>query len=339
MTFRNPLVFFAVPCGEFYSAQADIIRRVAETANIDAIIAEDDVATKELWDKIITDIERADLFVADISSGSPNIILELGYAIKAKGKKNTGVFISNNISVPSDLRGIVLQKYSSFSNFQESLIQWLCRSIPRLDSEEFSALEVKLAEFSEDFCDQDMFLKRWSLPPGGSSILTHEGMRFGESSFPIISTTLGILRDCEVEFKARIDRQRIGWVVKGTKTPQLLVPSFCVMFNLDTDGHVLPHIWNASHPDPNHLYQRFEVLADDITIDWDDEGWFTLKTIVRGEIIELEHNGDIVYRVDFSQAPLATPYHEYELPKQGQVGFRCSSMEEATVRFIRVREI
>jgi hypothetical protein len=40
--------------------------------------------TKDLWASIREEIDRADVFLADTSSGRPNIPLELGYAIARK---------------------------------------------------------------------------------------------------------------------------------------------------------------------------------------------------------------------------------------------------------------
>jgi hypothetical protein len=72
---RKPMVFVAVPCGDFYSVQTDIIREVRSAAGVDCYIAEDSPDTKGLWDSISAQIDGADVFIADISSASPNILL------------------------------------------------------------------------------------------------------------------------------------------------------------------------------------------------------------------------------------------------------------------------
>lgn len=88
MSKQKNIVFFAIPCGEFYKVQHDIIRQVETDIGIKAIIIEDHIQTKDLWQKIIKQINKADLFIADISSNSFNIALELGYALKKKGEQN-----------------------------------------------------------------------------------------------------------------------------------------------------------------------------------------------------------------------------------------------------------
>ena len=77
-------VFFAIPCGGFYDLEAESIRRTAQADQIEHVIAEDDVSTKELWRKITASAEN-----------------------------------------PSDLRGYVLQKYGSLSEFESRLGAWL----------------------------------------------------------------------------------------------------------------------------------------------------------------------------------------------------------------------
>jgi hypothetical protein len=118
-------VFFAIPCGGFYDLEAESIRRTAQAAQIEHVIAEDDVGTKELWRKITAGIDRCDLFVADISSGSQNIAFELGLGLARKPADRVDIFITASAENPSDLRGYVLQKYGSLSEFESRLGAWL----------------------------------------------------------------------------------------------------------------------------------------------------------------------------------------------------------------------
>ena len=96
--------FVAVPCGDFYSVQAAAISDVFRGSGVEAYIAEDEPTTKGLWSKIRDQIDSCDLFIADISSRSPNILLEVGYAIARKPETRIGVFTAESIEVPSDLR-------------------------------------------------------------------------------------------------------------------------------------------------------------------------------------------------------------------------------------------
>lgn len=335
MQYRQPSVFYAIPCGDFYSIQNEIIEVVSKNAQIDPIIAEDDLRTKGLWDKIKEQIDLADLFIADISSGSPNIILELGYAIREKNSKNIGIFISNSASVPSDLTGFVLQKYSSFNDFQRKLVEWLCQTLPSIDRDKLENLPKRNANFREDFHDQDLFHRRWSIPPGGSFIFSGDGLRLGNMPMPMLTTTLAILRDCKFSFRAKIERSRLGWVVQGTKSYHKFYPEFCVMFNIDNEGILTPHVLNMAKPNPKSIYEPFKSEKVEGFI---KNEWFDISTIVRGSNIEIMYADKSIFSADFAEEPYGQFYNT-DGTKDGQIGFRCYTDEEATINHLYVEEI
>ncbi|MDP2659735.1 MAG: hypothetical protein Q8R28_03290, partial [Dehalococcoidia bacterium] len=235
---RQTSVFFAIPCGEFFELQNRCIKTACRVAGLSAVIVEDHSGTADLWDKITGRIDAADYFVADISSNSANVILELGYAIREKRPRYVGIFIADNARVPVDLQGFTLQKYSSVRDFQRKLAKWMVDNVPFADKRKLDAIDVKSLDFREDFKDYDRFLRLWSLPPQCSFQLTHEGLRFSNAHFPIMTTHLALLRNYEFEFKAKIESRTFGWIIKGTSasltTPLTsYLPVFCVMFNID----------------------------------------------------------------------------------------------------------
>lgn len=73
-------VFFAIPCGSFFAKQKEIIDNICQQADIDPIIIEDHSDTTELWQRIKTSISDSEYVIADISSPSKNVVVELGYA-------------------------------------------------------------------------------------------------------------------------------------------------------------------------------------------------------------------------------------------------------------------
>jgi len=338
MSAKSVVIFFAIPCGEFYSVQADIIRRVCRIAGITADIVEDDPSTKGLWDKITSRIDAADYFVADITSQSQNIVVELGYAIARKPIERIAVLIADYKMVPSDLGGLIVQKYSSLGTFQERLASWISCSVPRVRTRRIQGLTRDLADFQEDFQNQDAFLKRWYTPPWCSYLFTAEGLKFSGASIPILTTTLAILGDCEFKFTARIDKKTIGWVVKGTTPPDLPVPAFFVMFNLSQEGHLLPHIWTIKDLQEGTGYHVYNDQAVKVGITKSEDGWFTLMTRVRGDVVEILNSDSVIFETDFSKPPYAEAYDSVA-PKMGQVGFRCHPGEVATVRRVGVRGI
>jgi hypothetical protein len=336
MSTRKPRAFFAIPCGEFYAIQADIIRAVCSAADVEPLIAEEDLRTAGLWGKICHQIESSDLFMADISSGSPNVIVELGYALHRKPDWAVGIFASHITRVPSDLKGFVLQMYASVTEFQHAIVNWLSEALPLPRRPSLPGPSEPREVFKEDFMDEDRFIRRWAGPPGSAMLLTPDGLRFGASHVPILTTTLSILQDCEFEFEGKIVSGALGWAVKGTKRPGELHPTFCVMFNLDIEGFLLPHVWNINQLLPDTHYHVYREKKSQHNIKRSAAGWFKLVTRVTGDRIQIENEKSILFDDDFSSDPYKDAYGQV-MHKDGQVGFRCHPGEEAIVRHVRVK--
>jgi hypothetical protein len=332
-------VFFAIPCGGFYDLQADAIRRVSNTLALECVVAEDDVRTKELWRQITTDIDRCDLFVADITSDSKNIAFELGYALARKSPERVGIFIANAAGDPSDLRGFLLQKYASLNDFESRLRAWLSAAVGQPSSSASARSPAQRVAYEEDFRDLDRFLRLWSVPPGVAFHLVGDGLKIGDAHWPVLTKQLGLVRDCEVEFKARIDRQQIGWTVMGTQRVQDVLPTFCVMFALRSDGRLVPHLLSAAMPGPqeNGGYYRYDARSKQIVLKMDQQGWFSMTTRISGSRVRLVHRGRVVFDADLSRPPFRDVYRSIPT-KQGNVGFRCFPGEEATIARLVVRE-
>ena len=334
---RRPRVFFAIPCGHFYDTQASVIKEVCDAAGIDPLIVEDDPGTKGLWEKIVQQIHESDRFVADISSGSPNIALELGFAIKEKGERHVAIFNSNATADPSDLRGLVLQKYSSLRDFRQKLVAWLADSLPSIDPESIPNEEPTLHTFTEEFRDHERFLRLWTIPPGGSYRLTADGLQISDTHFPITTEHLGLIENCEFEFLARIDQKQIGWIIRGTRHPRVPVPAFAVMFVLNSESVLRPHLLSlVAEPGPVNGYHVYDEQS--VEIDTDEQGWFTLTTRVEGDTVTIQNGSNRIFEADLSREPYGEVYNSTS-PKQGQVGFRCFPGEIATVARVTVREL
>ena len=183
-----------------------------------------------------------------------------------------------------------------------------------------------------------MFHRRWSTPPGCSYLFTAEGLRFSGAHFPILTSPLDILEDCEFEFDVRIERAQVGWAVLGTKNPNEFLPSFCVMFTLGSDSKLTPHIWSIKNPDPQHDYHPFPETDPRVPIDIGPDGWINIHTFVRGSNIEIKNHGQVLFSADFNNPPYSQVFQSVDR-KAGQVGFRCFSGEQATVRRVRVRQL
>ena len=160
-------------------------------------------------------------------------------------------------------------------------------------------------------------------------------LSFANAHFPIMTTHLALLQNYEFEFKARIVSRNVGWIVKGTRRFRDFVPTFCIMFNINVDGELVPHIFNINRLDRETHYHVFD--GHKITLSISKQGWFTLVTRVAGDRISVLNDGAIVFDEDFTADPYG-PFYDYD-DKQGQVGFRCHPGEQAVVNYATVREI
>ena len=336
MPLEYPKIFFAIPCGEYYSVQHEIIQEVCIETNTEPIVIEDHIKTKDLWRTISKRIDNSDLFVADVSSGSFNIALELGYALNQKTKDKVGIFISENRKIPADLRGFVWQEYYSFSSFQEKLERWICDGLGlEISAKKRGQSSKNQILFQEDFKSQDFFLRRWFTPPGAYYELSHEGLRFTSGTLPILTTNLGLLRDYEIEFRARIQQERLGWIIQGTKSFNQIAPGFCVMLQIDETGNLTPHIWNSRQLDPKTHWQVYP--SEKISLKKSQEGWFTINTKVEETKISILQNGKVLFSEDFSKGHFSEHYKSYPY-KEGQIGFRCCGPGEiAVINYVKVR--
>lgn len=328
-------IFFAIPCGEFYSVRYRYIKAICKEAGVKPIIIQDQAKTGALWEEIVENIDCADYFVADISSESPNVILELGYSTREKRRKYA-VFKERRVKAPSDLGGLKFQEYATMREFKEKLVQWIVDNVPCVRSNilrNLDSLDASVPTFREDFFDWDRFIKLWHWPPGSYVNLTSEGLHFTNAHLPIMTTHFGLLRNYEFKFKAKIKKRNLGWIVKGTREHDSYFPGFCVMFNIDEEGRLQPHILNWTKKGPE--YKQFKTGPPFDLHKKDD--WFTLTTkVVEDKITVLNGQNIIVFHDDFT----GDRYKEwYEFPnKQGEVGFRCHPGEEGIIRCLELRE-
>jgi hypothetical protein len=332
----KPSIFFAIPCGEFYDEQARIIRKVCDRADVDPIIIEHDRKTSELWPTIADRIENADYFVADISSLRPNIVLELGYAFKAKPVGRYVFLVSKNVNVPADLVGKKRLEYIGYNDFQNQLINWL-EQVVGVDQSCFRGLRRASPSFHDEFQDFDKFLRLWSTPLGCDFTLTSEGLRFTNAHLPILTKGLGLLTNLRFSFIARIERGAIGWVIKGTTDYRINFPPFCVMFNINPSGELKPHILNANQIHPDAFYQPFNSQPTQLRKT--KQGWFNITTECIDDTITVFNDRRVLFRANFAKDAPYAQYYAFS-PKQGHVGFRCHPWgEEAIVKKVRVEEI
>lgn len=351
-----PKIFFAIPCGGFYDEQRKIITQVCDEAKIDEdhrIIIEDKPGTEELWIEICKNIEQADYFMADVSSKRPNIMLELGYALKAKYQDRVAIFISNNASMLqtlSDLSGKKWHKYSSMSEYRSELCKWFEEEIFN-DKNLLNNIKKDSIEIEDHFKDLDRFLKLWTTFPGTQWQLKSDGLRFTNSYYPIISNSLGLLKNYELRFKARIEHERIGWIVKGTMDYRRNFPIFAVMFNLSENGILKPHILCEGTCDNKLDYYPKSPEEIKTNLDLSNPREFEVITTCKNDdiTVSIKINEEVKFTQNFNFTTDSnySNYYNKVTEKHGQIGFRCAGWrpetgewgEVATVNWVKVREI
>ncbi len=340
-------VFLALPCAEAFTEANDCIKGAFIAANTNPIVIEDRTKTTFLWEEIVKEIELADFFVADISSLSPSVVLELGYAIKEKDRPRIVVLISRNIKVPSDITWLKYIQYGTMGELKKKLVKWIKDNIPRVDPQKLDCFIAKNREYQEDFWDFDRFHELWHCPPGSQFHLTSEGLHFTNTHFPIMTRHCALYQDYEFEFKARIDRNLFGWIVKGTRDYHHYSPTFCIMFNINRNGVLTPHILNVNVVREESGYHPFESQQVSLVR---KEAWFTLTTKVIDDRITIFNDGKEIFGADFGTDDQYKDFYETTYKKQGEIGFRCFGFEspynerspfneEATVGYVKLREI
>lgn len=326
INFKDIKVFFAIPCGEYFSTQNKIIKQICNNAGIKPIIIEDYSRTDSLWEKISEAIDLSDYFICDISSLSSNIMMELGYCIREKRTKNYAIFISKNIEKPVNLQGFKFQEYNSFKDFQKKLIKWILDNVPFIEKDKLDNFNKETSlEIVESFKDYDRFYNLWFIPPYCQFKLTEKGFHFSNAHItPIMTTHLSLLNNFCFEFKARILKNRVGWIIKGTRYPNSPIPNFFIMFNIGKSGDICPHIFNNIINEKK--YKRFDKEFVSTNNDLSNK-WFVIKTLVLEDQIEILINDNSVFNKNFKEEPFKK-YYDFQ-NKLGEIGFRCYSDEEA----------
>jgi hypothetical protein len=334
---KKTSIFFAIPCGEFFKIQHDCIHNICNKTGIEPIIIEEHSQSKNLWKRISDSIDNSDYFVADISSRSPNVILELGYTIKSKSDKYYAVFNSSNIEIPVDLKGFTIQVYNSIDDFQKRLIKWIENNVRDIDIDNLKNIVTDNWNYRDDFKDFNTFKKLWSTPPDCAFKLDHKGLTLSNSHMPIMTNHCALLNNFELEFKANVIMGALGFVLKGTKRSDYAIPRFCVMFNINKEGYITPHIFNENKINPSTHYEVFEKNGSKVPIEYEEEGWFILNVKVLGDKITIQNKKNTLLDIDMKSEPFKN-FYDFS-PKEGNIGFRCHPGELGIINYIEIKEI
>jgi hypothetical protein len=110
LTDGKPYIFMIMPYSEGYAFFEKIQAVVKESVGFSCIRADHVHASgHELLSKIHLLIDRAELVIAEISSQSPNVFYEVGYAVGTQ--KPILLLVKDGTNIPTDLKGIETVSY------------------------------------------------------------------------------------------------------------------------------------------------------------------------------------------------------------------------------------
>ena len=122
----RPHVFVLMSFGARYDFYARLKQRVEQEVGVACLRADDvPAAGHDLLGKIHTLIERAEVVIADISDGNPNVFYEVGYSNALK--KSMVLLVEGNKDVPTDVRGLEVIRFGTreSANALDQLIEQL----------------------------------------------------------------------------------------------------------------------------------------------------------------------------------------------------------------------
>lgn len=121
----KPSLFIARPWDtsmtEIYKQLTKILSKDWDIQDGSDVIKEDETAgkreafisrNKQLYEKIVTGIQKSDVFIADVTNANANVMIELGIAIQLN--KNVIIVTGQAINrLPFDIRGLKANRYDS----------------------------------------------------------------------------------------------------------------------------------------------------------------------------------------------------------------------------------
>lgn len=107
---KNPLIFVAMSFDNKYYNIFNLIQAIAGVRGVTAVRADEEkTVIKKIHPGIFSKIKDADLIVAEISSGSSNVLYEVGWA-HAMGKP-TMLLVEKDVPIPFDINDTMVVKY------------------------------------------------------------------------------------------------------------------------------------------------------------------------------------------------------------------------------------
>ncbi|MHB8278995.1 MAG: hypothetical protein ACYDIA_15285 [Candidatus Humimicrobiaceae bacterium] len=268
-------IFVITKCGEPYSYNNEIIRKIAGKINIKCTIAELKFSFEEksLLEDIYIDISNADYVLIDLLPTNFNISYEAGLAYtlnKLKPKKANFYFLTPKYlfdldKIPTDIKGL---RHLPYSNYKEyALIIKSCLENEIKDESTKKELDDFINSLnipnSETFLDYNVLSEKFVFNDSRIN-LTSEGMQISYAHFPIYYKNFEFFNDYELTINARIDLRRLGIALhvetdanKNISLLKIPLPLKLFMLNISQDGEILPHVLDRNILNKTYHYWPF----------------------------------------------------------------------------------
>lgn len=128
-----------------------VIKPVCESLKIDIRKADEIFSTNPIYDDIVTEIQRADIIIVDITGKNPNVFYELGMAHTLKQKQTIILTNDDYSDAPFDISHFRMIKYKDtikgkedLSRTLENTLEYILKEERLLHEDEFQVIEKTL---------------------------------------------------------------------------------------------------------------------------------------------------------------------------------------------------
>ncbi len=298
--------FLVIPYKLYFEPQKTILKSLLEIAGYEVIIAAEKYSkkTQYILEKIIEDISQAEIAVIELIQDNFNIAFETGLInrmphLKTKACLLAAQYLYDQNLIPTDIAGLNLTFYNNIRSYIDNVTDWLIKNTYLNNNQKKElktfASKYKFPKIYEDFKDVNKLRNNWSLYDASLNF-SPEGMTFTNAHFPIHSKNFGLFNKYQLEMTAKIIQLRFGIAIhiqKDIGESSLPIPKCCIMFNIDTNGHVIPHIFIRNLINIENHYWVINDKAMKFDLKPNRNGFFEIELSVNESQIKLEIGNQI----------------------------------------------
>lgn len=227
---------------------------------------------KQLFDLFVNNIQKSDIFIADVTTNNPNVLIELGIALKLN--KNLLVLSgSGKEKTPFNIKGIEIEYYENYKELEKKISDYL--SI---------YLKIKNMNFSQRISGNYFFIQNGKISATEKSILSGHVENAAEA-YRIVHLPINIprMRDCKIKVEYKIIRKWnssdwFGFMFRSAEEKGGFEPNKegSILVNARANGKtditiypglIIPKFGITHEPHNGKSYRTIEVHLDNRHID------------------------------------------------------------------------